>query len=169
MNEINKMFLKYQHDVYNYLVYFTRKTDVEDIVQEVFIKLIRRKSDSELSKALLFTVARHTAIDFIRKERLLSWLPDTFLYNVSTKENNPEKIVESKEELLEIFDLLKALKRDYKEVIILRKIQGMSVSETAEILEWTESKVTLTLHRAVTKLRGVSKHDLKGDILDNAR
>jgi RNA polymerase sigma-70 factor (ECF subfamily) len=65
--------------------------------------------------------------------------------------------------------MLNVLKRDYKEVIILRKIQGMSVSETAEILKWTESKVTITLHRAVTKLRGVSKHDLRGDILDNAR
>jgi len=47
------------------------------------------------------------------------------------------------------------MKLTYQQVIILRKIQLLSVKETASILNWGESKVKMTLSRALTILREI--------------
>lgn len=57
------------------------------------------------------------------------------------------------EEYTELIDTLNNLKDSYKQVIILRKLQGYSVKETGEILNWSENKVKVTLSRAIRSLR----------------
>ena len=47
-------------------------------------------------------------------------------------------------------------------VVIMRYFQELSISETAEILGWTEGKVKTTQHRAIQQLRGLlSKNEDK--------
>ncbi|MFD6441482.1 sigma factor-like helix-turn-helix DNA-binding protein, partial [Peribacillus sp. NPDC060186] len=50
---------------------------------------------------------------------------------------------------------------DQRSVIILRYIQAMSISETAEVLNWSESKVKTTQHRALKAIKKMME-DLSG-------
>ena len=53
-------------------------------------------------------------------------------------------------------ELLAALEQctgDQKMVIVMRYFQELSITETAEILGWSEGKVKTTQHRAIKQLR----------------
>ena len=56
---------------------------------------------------------------------------------------------------MEIRDALNRLKRGYREVLILRYVNELSVHETALTLGWSEKKVRNTSHRAMLKLRKI--------------
>ncbi|WP_430787096.1 RNA polymerase sigma factor [Virgibacillus flavescens] len=65
-------FKQYHDDILNFLVYYTGKVDVDDLVQEVFIKAVRNvntfKGNSE-PKTWLISIARNVAIDEMRKRK----------------------------------------------------------------------------------------------------
>jgi len=59
----------------------------------------------------------------------------------------------------QIYRLLDQCTLDQKNVLILRFLQSLSIHETAEILEWSESKVKTTQHRAIKKLQAMIDKD----------
>jgi RNA polymerase sigma-70 factor (ECF subfamily) len=59
-----------------------------------------------------------------------------------------------------LLQALQELKNSYREVFILRMVEGLSVSETAKILKIPEGTVKTYLHRGRQKLRHwLLKHD----------
>ena len=52
-----------------------------------------------------------------------------------------------------LYQAIQSLKANYRDVIILRGIKELSVSETASILNWNENKVRTTYHRALKSLQ----------------
>lgn len=65
----------------------------------------------------------------------------------------PEDILLQNENLNDIFKALDKCTLDQRSVIILRFIQGYSISETAQALQFSESKVKTTQHRGLKVLR----------------
>lgn len=134
----------------------------EDIVQEVYIKVLKsyqtfRGESSE--KTWLFSIARHTTMDFFRKQqrqkkKLANFFnKDQDLARIKDHDPLPEEVAELNDELKQIYQLLDHCTLDQKNVLILRYIQSLSIHETAQILEWSESKVKTTQHRAIKKLQ----------------
>ncbi|MGF7127341.1 RNA polymerase sigma factor (sigma-70 family) [Natronobacillus azotifigens] len=58
------------------------------------------------------------------------------------------------EQLKVIHRSLMNMKYQYRQVIILRKLNQLSIKESAKVLGWPESKVKTTLHRALKELEG---------------
>ncbi|MED1725403.1 RNA polymerase sigma factor [Brevibacillus parabrevis] len=155
---IEQWFLRYSDDIYKFLVYYTGNKDVEDLVQDVFLKALRSLESFEgrsQPKTWLLTIARHTAIDFARKNRLRNWLPDKWLAGVQSEEKTPEEILHLHAEQQALYQAVRKMKSAYREVLILRGIKGLSPKETAEILDWSENKVNVTMHRA---MKAVKEH-----------
>lgn len=154
---IEQWFHAYSNDVYRFLVYYTGRTDIDDLVQETFIRALKAIQHTEVAnpKTWLFAIARNVAIDEKRKTKLLSWLPDLFLQHLVSPEKTPEESLELSEDKRLLYDIINQLKRSYKDVLILRGIKGLSSKETAEVLGWSESKVNITMHRA---LKAVKNH-----------
>ncbi|WP_456276946.1 RNA polymerase sigma factor [Bacillus sp. AK128] len=156
---ISEWFYLYSNDVYNFLVYYTGTTDVEDLVQEVFIKAGRglKSYKNEASpKTWLFTIARNTAIDEARKtENKISKNSTPFDQHAWDQQtiNSPEQILLEKEEQKELYHAILKQKKKFREVLLLRGIQGLSIKETAEILNWKETEVRTNYHRAIKSLR----------------
>lgn len=153
---ITDWFDAYSDDIYKFLIYYMSTTDVEDLVQEVFIKAINRydsfKGDSS-PKTWLIAIARNVAIDEARKKKRQDWrkLIQTYDYKTVT---SPEEKQLVKETRIQLHQEIARLKRDYREVVILRAIEELSVAETAAILKWTNTKVRVTFHRALKALKG---------------
>lgn len=140
----------------------------EDIVQEVYIKVLKSyqnfRGDSS-EKTWLFSIARHTTMDFFRKQqrqknKLASFFnKDQDLARIKDHNPLPEEVAELNDELQQIYQLLDHCTLDQKNVLILRYIQSLSIHETAQILEWSESKVKTTQHRAIKKLQEMIDKD----------
>lgn len=153
---IEQWFLRYGDDIYKFLVYYTGSRDVDDLVQDVFLKALGSVESFQgrsQPKTWLLTIARHTAIDHARKKRLRSWLPNMWLSQLTSDEKTPEEQLDLQEEQQALYRAIQQVKPAYREVLILRGIKGLSAKETAEILQWSENKVNVTLHRAMKAVR----------------
>ncbi|HHU20281.1 MAG TPA: sigma-70 family RNA polymerase sigma factor [Bacilli bacterium] len=159
----------YHLDLYQYVYYMVKNQHVaEDIVQEVYIKVLKSyqnfRGDSS-EKTWLFSIARHTTMDFFRKQqrqknKLASFFnKDQDLARIKDHNPLPEEVAELNDELQQIYQLLDHCTLDQKNVLILRYIQSLSIHETAQILEWSESKVKTTQHRAIKKLQEMIDKD----------
>ncbi|WP_026675249.1 RNA polymerase sigma factor [Alkalihalobacterium bogoriense] len=155
---ISEWFYQYSDDVYHFLVYYTGKTDVEDLVQEVFIKAgkgLASYRGQSTPKTWLFSIARNVAIDEERKKKkkLSQSTPfDEAMWNQQSGAT-PEQIFLQQEEYHELYIAISRQKKKYREVLILRGIQDLSVKETAQILGCNETEVRTNYHRAIKALR----------------
>lgn len=155
---IETWFDSYAQEVFNYLVYYTSAIDVEDLVQETFTKAwirLRNYGEIENPKAWLFSIARNTARDAMRKRKrpIENTLNSDELLNSLVSPLDVENKVQFNDEKRRLTNALFALKQSYREVLILRAIEDLSVSSTAQILGWSESKVKTTYFRAMRQLQ----------------
>lgn len=151
----------YSKDVFNFLVYYNRSHDVDDLVQEVFIKAWRKEFSfrhTSSPKTWLLSIARRVSIDQFRKERLKSWL--NINDEMKDTDQTPEEKLLNKEEDIQLYNTINELKRTYREVIFCKGIFELSTKETAEVLQWSPEKVDTTYYRAKLKL---------GDLLERKR
>ncbi len=137
----------------------------EDLTHDTFVKSYqnydsfkRHSSD----KTWLFSIAHNVTVDFIRKRKPRMLMKEIF---VSQKDPNPlpEEMIRIQENSAELYQALSEIKDHYRKVIILRKIKGFSIEDTAKILGWSESKVKSTMYRAIPMLK---KQLIKEGFLD---
>ncbi|KMJ58007.1 RNA polymerase [Bacillus sp. LL01] len=159
---ISKWFYLYSDDIYQYLFYrlSSKHHDVEDLVQEVFIRALKsldRFKGESAPKTWLYSIARNVAIDAHRKRKRDRWKWLFSFENGSVPEKmtteTPEELYFVSEEQKELLNAIRTLKESYQEVLIMRAIKELSVQETAAALCWTENKVRSTLHRAKLALQ----------------
>ncbi|WP_075980142.1 RNA polymerase sigma factor [Bacillus massilinigeriensis] len=127
----------------------------EDLTHDTFVKAYLyydsfKHYSSE--KTWLFSIGHNLTVDFLRKRKPTTFMKEIFHLQ---KDNRPlpEEIIQIKEESYELYKALGKIKDTYRKVIILRKIKGFSIEDTANILGWSESKVKSTLFRAIPVLK----------------
>lgn len=155
-HQIEKWFIQYEQDLTNYLVYYTSSLDVEDLVQETFLRAFQsfnRFKNESSPKTWLISIARNTAIDFYRKKSVWNRLKQMLDYEapIIHEQDTGEKIVR-KIEYAHLYEAINELKSNYRDVILLRGIAELSSQEAGQVLGWTENKVNVTFFRAVKKL-----------------
>jgi RNA polymerase sigma-70 factor, ECF subfamily len=152
--KISQWFQQYSDDVYHFLIYRTGKSDVEDMVQEVFIRAIKGVDSfkgSASPKTWLFSIARNLAIDELKKNRWRKIIPFQ-AFHEPLSDITPETLYQENEETQTLYYAIQGLKTNYRDVIILRGIKEFTVDETAEILKWSPGKVRSTYFRAKAAL-----------------
>ncbi|MFJ5762480.1 RNA polymerase sigma factor [Neobacillus sp. NPDC093182] len=155
-NIISEWFYLYNKDIYHYLVYYLGSSDVEDLVQEVFIRAIKGFDTFQQKaspKTWLFSIARHLGIDEMRKRNRLRMKQMNWFRDEQSNKETPENILQLNENNKLLYQAIQSLKVNYRDVVILRGIKELSVSETASVLNWNENKVRTTYHRALKTLQ----------------
>ncbi|MBM4762161.1 RNA polymerase sigma factor SigX [Bacillus sp. B15-48] len=155
------LYQKYHQELYRFLFYMVKNREqAEDLVQEVYIRVMKaydRFEGNSSEKTWLFSIAKNVAIDYFRKQK--GWkqriLEKLDFSTVQVKDNMPlpDEITQQREEIQMIYQCLDECTVDQKMVILLRYVHDLSISETAESLSWTESKVKTTQHRAIKALK----------------
>ncbi|WP_251554588.1 RNA polymerase sigma factor [Neobacillus muris] len=155
-NQIENWFIQYEKDVTHFLVYYTGTTDVEDLVQETFLRAFRgfnHYKKEAAPKTWLISIARNTAIDFYRKKSIWQKLKERLDQEPSSPSGfQTEELLLKKAEYAKLYDAIHELRPNYRDVVLLRGIAELSPYETAQVLGWTENKVNVTFFRAVKKL-----------------
>jgi RNA polymerase sigma-70 factor (ECF subfamily) len=149
-----QLFHNYQQSIYVYLCRLVGdQKQAEDLTQDTFVKayraLPRLPADANV-KAWLYRIATNTALDWLRRRRLVSWLP------LFERDNHPAVCTAFADTSLESVAVQQALGRlpvRYRAPLVLYACQGLSTQEIADILELSRSAVKTRLFRAREKFR----------------
>jgi RNA polymerase sigma factor (sigma-70 family) len=119
--------------------------DVDDLVQDCFARMIRAKTTGTIRapKPFLFAIARNAVRDFIHRKGRAELIPitenDEFV--VLEGGNDVVEQVCRRQELALLTEAIHALPERCREVLLLRKIKGLSQKEIAELLGIAEHTV----------------------------
>ncbi|MGM0837941.1 MAG: RNA polymerase sigma factor [Bacillota bacterium] len=156
-DSISKIYRKHYLDVYRFLVCFSgNQNDAEDLTQEVFIRVLNHLStfnNENKLKTWIFSIAKHVAVDHYRKKRFTAIFSDGFFKRMESPNHGPNEVIEQNEMKMLVHDAISKLKPNYRAVVIFRGINELSVKETSEILNCSESKVKVDYHRAIKDLK----------------
>lgn len=145
-----------------------RSHDAEDATQQTFLTLIEHVADfrEESSVATwVLKIATNHALKILRRKRNLKMLTMSEMaaddsYNdiphpefIAPWSQTAEEIAEQAEVQAELDTSLMELDDKYRLVFVLRDIEGLSIRETAQALNLTESTVKVRLLRARLALR----------------
>jgi len=130
----------------------------EDLVSEVFVKLIRalgtKSAPHSHLRGWLFRVARNEIATHYQKAdkvniiHLEEWMP-------APSETNPETRIGDLMEIHRMRHAIRMLNDEQQEVLILRFGQRLSLKETADIMDKSVSAIKSLQFRAVDTLRGI--------------
>ncbi len=131
--------------------------DADDVVQEAFLRALRffdgfRGGDS---RAWLLKIVRNTTYSWVRKNRPAQ-LADEFDETVHSGEKmieNAEAKLLSRAESERVRRALETLPVAFREVLVLREIEGLSYKEISEVTGVAMGTVMSSLSRARQKLR----------------
>lgn len=124
---------------------FPQFPDVDDLVQETYTRVLRARERGEVRtpRALLFTTARHLAIDWARRNRLVAFEPIAEA-DASPVYDEARGVAESaahRQELEILTHAIQSLPDRCRQVLTLRKIYGLSQKEIAAQLGISEHTV----------------------------
>lgn len=132
--------------------------DADDAVQEAFARLARRPDVRADGGALswLMTVVRHTCLrllrPFQRQQRALGARVNA-LDAVPDDALGPEAALARFQLVRTVHEAIARLDRPFREVLVMRDLEGLSGSEVSAALELTEAAMKTRLHRARAALR----------------
>ena len=149
----HELIVSYQHRVAGFVYAMTGRSDyVEDLSQQVFIKMIRaldRLQAPAQFESWLFRLARNTCIDQLRRQKLRR----IFLPFGEEHENIPEPAGAVDSEELDALRHALAQLRPQDRALLALVQEGRSHAEIAETLETSVAAVKARLHRAREHLR----------------
>ncbi len=134
--------------------------EAEDVLQEVMLRADRGYGDLRAEEALsswLFRVATHACVDHLRRRArrlpLETWteLDELVAYDDSLP--SLEQTVEREEMSSCVQRLLARLPDQYRSVLILADLEGLTAPEIGELLGLTLTTVKIRIHRARALLR----------------
>jgi RNA polymerase sigma-70 factor (ECF subfamily) len=135
---------------------FPRERDVEDVVQESYLRLCRARTAQPIrsARALLFTIARHVALSRVEWRRVspeiavgdLAALP-----TVAEEGHDAAQAAARGETLRLLAEALAELPPRCREITILRKLQGVPQRDIAARLGVAEKTVEEQVSRGVKR------------------
>ena len=154
---------KYKSLVYNLaLSYSASKEDAEEITQDVFLSVFKKMStfrNESKIETWIFRVTINKSLDYLKAKKRFkrNFMNDgVSIDQVSQSEfsdfNHPGVVLESKEEIQEIYSCINKLSEDHKTVIILLKIENKTYSEVSKIMKISVGAVESLFNRAKKKL-----------------
>lgn len=158
-DEALSMLVRAYHDrVYRFGQRVCRDSfDADDAVQEAFVTLARRPDVARHSGALswLMTSVRNACIrmlrPFIRQRRSLGEQME--VEEVVSPTLDPQEALERWELVQSVHAAIAALPRPYREVMVMRDLEGLSGEETCQSLGLEPAAMKTRLHRARQQLR----------------
>ena len=151
------LFRKHQKYIYNLLLQLTGDpAEADDLAQETFIR-VHEKLSTFRAESSLRTWMSSIALNLFRiAKRSLKHHESLALDEICipASEDNPERIVIKREMQWCVMHVLQQhMPRHFREVLVLRDLQGFSYAEISEILGISLSSVKTRLHRARTAFR----------------
>lgn len=147
--------------------YVRNEEDAKDCVQEAFVQVFRNIERFEGRSSLdtwIHRITVNAALQKLRRRPAAEELPiDDLLPSFDSEgflegptsliDTGAETLLERQEVREQVRAAIDKLPESYRNVIMLRDIEGLSVRDAAEMLDLSESNTKVRLHRARSALR----------------
>ena len=151
--DLDRIYTEYSGKVMGYIRARVRSSaDAEDLLSEVFEKILRKIEDFDPSKASLntwiFTITRNTVIHHFRRTKPTEELDENLTDSLELDEG-----LLNAETLGELAAALRKLPQQMMDIIVLRYYDGKPLTEIAEMMNLSYGAVKLRHQNAVLMLR----------------
>ncbi|MDP2625140.1 MAG: sigma-70 family RNA polymerase sigma factor [Candidatus Peregrinibacteria bacterium] len=147
--------------IYRYVYYRVDKTEVEDIVENVFIKTWEnidkyKPADCPFS-AWLFRIGHNLVVDHYRFHRKHISLRERLPKHLNQSSDDPMDFADQKLNQRYLREALVELNEPYQQVLVLRFLNGFSNPEIAKIMDRKVGNIRILQYRALKELREILK------------
>jgi RNA polymerase sigma-70 factor (ECF subfamily) len=163
---LDELIVRYQHRLLRYLLFLTGNREMaEDLFQEVWMRVLTRGGQfngKARFETWLFTIARNLVIDY-RRKRTMSSLDELFetgndddrpmSFEVADHQPTPFDSFSGIEDREQIAAALLALDTLYREVLVLRFHEELTLEEIAKVTRAPLSTVKSRLYRGLAAIK----------------
>ncbi len=158
---------QYQYRLVRYLIYLLgRRDEVDDLVQETWLRVLERGGSYDGRSRFepwLFTIARNLTIDHLRRRR--DWSLDLSLdpeddtepgaaaQSPASNDPSPFALAARTEDSQRLAQSMQTLNFIYREVLVLRFQEDLSLQEVATVVGVPVSTVASRIYRGLRTLR----------------
>jgi len=159
---------RYTSPIYNLVARLADKNNAPDIVQETFIKVWKNLHNFDINKASfktwIFTIAKNTTTDFLRKKKSLLFSDmegyanddenqNSFSENIVDKELLPNEVLQKLQDSNLLNKTLEKLPLNYRTILVLHYQEDMTFDEIGKVLSKPLNTVKSQHYRAIVLLR----------------
>ncbi|MQA13670.1 MAG: sigma-70 family RNA polymerase sigma factor [Pseudonocardiaceae bacterium] len=152
-----QLYDRYVDVVFRYVLFRVGdRTLAEDLTSETFLRALRRIASVSYQGrdvgAWFVTIARNLVLDHVKSSRYRLEVATAESVETRSVDRGPEHEVIAGATSDELMRSVAQLGADQQECIVLRFLQGLSVAETAELMDRNEGAIKALQHRAVRRL-----------------
>ena len=152
--EIGQIFREHYELVYRTAFGVTgRAEDAEDIVQTIFLRLLRREVSPDLSKnprGYFYRAAVNLSLNVVQARHRQITMPD--VQRFATSGHSPE--LDTAEEIhRKLYEAISELPAKAAEILVLRYVHNYSDADIAKLLGTSRGAIAVNLYRSRARLR----------------
>lgn len=133
-----------------------RPGEAEDLRQEIFVKIYEAAATGlpEHPRAFLFATARNHIASQARRSQIVSFdlMADLEVLGLADDGPTPDRNLLARDDLRRLVEVMEGLSPRLREIVRLRKVEGLSGRETAERLGVAVATVDQQLARAIRQI-----------------
>lgn len=160
IDKISKQFLdaydKYADDLYRHVIFrVSDKEAAKELLQETFMKTweyLKKGNHIEEIRPFLYRVLHNQLIDYLRKRKPQVSLDDLAEVGFDIAHGG-RKEEESRIDAKKLLVLLDELDESYRNILVMRYVDDMTISEIADLTGDQPNSLSVRLHRALKKLK----------------
>ncbi len=157
---LEELYLNMSKPIYFYVLRLAGDTSIaEDVMQETFVTLLKKSDlykDEGRGKAWVFKVAKNLTVDILRKQNRIESLD-----SVSDSQN--EDFTAQTDTRITALRMLSVLNEREKDIVMLRLLSDMTLTEVAKELEIPKGTAFWTYSNAVKKMQKHFKGGADGE------
>ena len=162
-----EIYESYKTPIYNYFYKaILNAHTAEDLTEDTFFKAFKYftsfKGESS-AKTWLFKIARNILIDYFKTP--YRYTEDITEFNIA----EPEDMISAANERIIIKQVMDKLEEEERSLIILRDVNGLAYTEIAHIMNYTEGKVKIGLHRSRKKFKELYEFQCREGVKNETR
>lgn len=152
-NDFEKILIKYDKKVYGFICKLIGDKHIaQDLAQETFLKAYRNLYNFDCNKSFitwLFTIAKNTSLNYLKSNEAKSFekIDEEFAHDLT-----PEVVIENKEKMKELYELIHSLPEKYRVLILLKYVEKLTAEDIGKVLNLPKGKVESRLYIARQKL-----------------
>ncbi len=158
VNALAEIYDHYEAKIYSYIYHRVGSQPVaQDLTSQVFLRVLeaiqyQRAWDSSFS-GWLYRIAHNLVIDHYRRRGRDTQVPIDDLPMLPSHSEGPEHAAERALTAASLRNAINRLTEEQAQVVTLRFLEGLSITEVAELMGKTEGAIKAMQYRAVTSLR----------------
>ncbi|MGI8930361.1 MAG: RNA polymerase sigma factor [Candidatus Limnocylindria bacterium] len=157
--EFARLFEEYSSPIYNYVLRMVGDADrAADVTQDTFIKAYRKLdtlTDATSTKSWLYRIATNTAIDDMRRRRMVTTMSDDSPVFTNRADERPGPEAQAMASTLDerVQRALMTLKPNYRQCLLLSDLEDMSAQHIGDVMGLSYAAVRTLLCRARGEMR----------------